>query len=90
MNAAAEAKIQMLKASLECFVFGLLGLLPLIGLPFAVAALVVSGKVRVRQKNIWNAARSYWMWGVVCGVIGAVLWSVMDTILIFHMVTGPN
>ena len=87
---AAETKIQLLKASLECFVFGLLGLLPLIGLPFAIAALVVSGKVRVRQRKIWNAARSYWRWGVVCGVIGTVLWSVLDTLLIFHMVTGSN
>ena len=35
MNTDADAKIQMLNSSMRCFVFGLLGLIPLIGLPFA-------------------------------------------------------
>ena len=35
----AAAKIQMLKGSMRCFVYGLLGLIPLWGLPFAIAAL---------------------------------------------------
>ena len=52
MNADTETRIRTLKNSLECFVCGLLGLLPLVGFPFAVVALVISGKVRVRQKKI--------------------------------------
>jgi hypothetical protein len=42
----------MLKSSLRCFVFRLLGLLPLIGLPFALAALWISGRVRAKEKNL--------------------------------------
>jgi hypothetical protein len=84
MNTDASAKILMLKSSLLCFVFGLLALLPVIGLPFALAALWTSGRVRVREKLFWNAARSYRIWGVVCAALGAVIWSVVDTILIFH------
>ena len=53
MNTEAEAKIRMLKNSLRCFVCGLLGLLPVIGLPFAITALVsywvLAGAGRVRQ-----------------------------------------
>ena len=84
MNAEIEAKIQMLKSSLSCFVCGLLGLLPLIGPPFAVAALVISGKVRVRQKTFWNAAKPYWMGGIACGCLGILLWGAVWIIIIFH------
>jgi hypothetical protein len=81
MNTAA-AKIQMIKSSIKCFAFGLLGLLPIIGLPFALAALWISGRVRVKEKQFWNAARHYRIWGVVCAAIGAVVWSVVDGLLI--------
>jgi len=85
-----SAKIQMLKSSLRCFAYGLLGLLPIIGLPFAIAALVVSARVRTEQKKIWNAARPYWIWGVVCAAIGTVLWSVVDIILIYNAMTNSS
>jgi len=89
MNANTEAKIQMLRSSLECFICGLLGLLPLIGFPFAVVALVISGKVRVRQKNFWNAAELYWIAGIMCGSLGILLWGVVWIIIIFHAL-NPN
>jgi hypothetical protein len=57
-------------------------LLPIIGLPFALAALWISGRVRVKEKQFWNAARHYRIWGVVCAAIGAVVWSVVDGLLI--------
>ena len=81
MNADTDAKIQMLKSSMRCFVFGLLGLIPVIGLPFAFAALWISGRVRVKEKQMWNAARSYRIWGVVCAAGGTIFWGF---ILIHH------
>jgi hypothetical protein len=84
MNTAAGTKIKMLENSLQCFVCGLLGLLPAIGLPFALAALVISGKVRARQKKNWNAARPYWMWGVVCAVTGTIFWGFILAIIIYQ------
>lgn len=85
MNADIQSRIQMLKSSLECFVFGLLGLLPLVGFPFAVVALVISGKVRVRQKKFWNAARPYWIWGMACGSLGMFLWGAAWILILFNM-----
>jgi hypothetical protein len=78
------AKIKMMKDSLRCFVFGLLGLLPIIGLPFAIAALWVSGRTSAREKHFWNVARPYRIWGMICAALGAVVWSVVDTLLIYH------
>ena len=74
MNDRDSDKIQMLKSSMRCFIYGLLGLLPVFGLPFALAALFISGRVRVKEKLFWNAARPYRLWGVVCAAIGLIFW----------------
>ena len=86
MNHDAGEKIKMLQGSIRCLVLGLLGLVPVIGLPFGLAALWVSGGVRAREKKFWNAARPYRLWGIACGAFCAVLWSVVDTFLIFHAI----
>ena len=82
MNAAA-AKIQMLNRSMRCFVFGLLGLLPVIGLPFAFAALWIAGSVRMKEKQFWNAARPYRVWGVICAAAGTIIWSFVLMLIIY-------
>jgi hypothetical protein len=88
VNTDIEIKIQMLKSSLGCFICGLLGLLPLIGFPFAVVALVMSGRVRVLQKKYWNAAKPYWIGGIVCGALGTLVWG-MVWILILYRILNP-
>ena len=87
MNADVETKIRMLQNSMRCFVYGLLGLLPVIGLPFAFAALVCSGKVRAGQKKYWNAARPYWIWGVVCAAAGTIFWCFVVSLIIYNATT---
>ena len=87
MNAEAEAKIRMLQNSLRCFTCGLLGLLPVIGLPFALAALVLSGQVRAGQKKYWNAARPYWIWGFVSAMTGTVCWGLILILVVYHAMT---
>ena len=87
-NDSPSAKIRMLKSSLRCFVFGLLGLLPLIGLPFALAALWMGGRIRLQEKHLWNAARPYRIWGVVCAALGTVFWGFLLTLVICHAACG--
>jgi hypothetical protein len=70
MNSDAAAKIVMLKGSLRCFTCGMLGLLPVIGLPFAFSALWTASVVRRHEKKFWNAARPYRVWGTKCAQIG--------------------
>jgi hypothetical protein len=84
MNDEARAKIQMLQSSMKCFVLGLLSLPPVIGLPFAFAALWISGRVRMKEKQFWNAARPYRIWGVVCAATGTILWGFILMLVFFN------
>ena len=78
----AIAKIEMLNSSMQCLVFGLLGLLPVIGLPFALAALWTAGRVRMKEKQLWNAARPYRVWGAVCAAAGTIFWGFILMLII--------
>jgi hypothetical protein len=82
----ARVKIQMMENSLRCLMFGLLGLLPFIGLPFAFVALILSANVRAGQRQFWNPARPYWICGMICAAIGLVFWSMMLTLILYHTV----
>ena len=90
MNTGAEAKVRMLQSSLRCFAFGLLGLLPVIGIPFAIAALWISGRVRVKEKQLWNAARPYRIWGVACAAAGTIFWGFILMLIIYSAVSNSN
>ena len=90
MNADASAKIRMLNSSMRCFVFGLLGLIPVVGLPFALAALWISGRVRAKEKQMWNVARPYRVWGVVCAAGGTIFLGVILTLIIYQATTGSG
>ncbi len=78
MNNDAMEKIVMLRSSMRCFVYGLLGFLPVIGLPFAILSLWNSGRARVRERKYWNAAKAYRIWGVVFSTIAML--SALSTI----------
>jgi hypothetical protein len=73
MNDIPAAKIKMMKSSIRCLIFGMLALLPVIGLPFGLAALWIAGRVRLKEKIYWNAAKPYRVYGVVCAAVGTIL-----------------
>jgi hypothetical protein len=80
-----EMKIKVLKSSIRCLVLGLLGLIPVIGLPFALAALWVGGQVREQEKKFWNAAKPFRVWGVIIAAFGTVVSSIILIIAIAHV-----
>jgi hypothetical protein len=84
MNDLPAAKIKMMKASTRCMIFGVLALLPVIGFPFALAALWISGRVRVQEKQFWNAARPYRIVGVACAAAGAVIWFLVVALIVYN------
>ena len=52
-------RIAAVKSSLRYFVYSLIGLIPLIGIPFAVAAIVQSRQVQKTASVDWNLADRY-------------------------------
>jgi len=65
-------RIAAIEKSLNCFVCGLVGLLPLLGLFPAVHALVCWRRVRARYGSEWNPAEAYLTGGFVLGVLGVL------------------
>ncbi len=58
MQSAAE-RIHLIERSLRCFVYGILSLIPFLGLGFAVLALRLHFKTWAETGDGWNPARSY-------------------------------
>jgi hypothetical protein len=54
-----QNRIAAVKSSLRCFVYSLIGLVPLIGIPFAVAAIVRSRQVQKAISSDWNPGDRY-------------------------------
>jgi hypothetical protein len=88
MKSDAAAKIAMLKGSMRCFVFGLVGLLPFIGLPFGFVSLWISGVVRQREKQYWNAAKPYRICGIVAAATGAFVSVIIAALIGYSAVTS--
>ena len=52
-------RIETATSSVRCFVYSLIGLVPLIGIPFAVAAIVRSRQVQKAVRSDWNPGDRY-------------------------------
>jgi hypothetical protein len=80
----AEIKIQMLKRSMRCFALGLLAALPVLGFAFGILALIAGGQARAAEKNYWNAARPYRIFGTIAAAISVIFWSFIIILIIGH------
>lgn len=63
-------KIAAIESALRCFVCGLLALIPMLGVPFGVAAVVFYAKSSARSVDDWNPARRYAFLGLAFAMIG--------------------
>jgi hypothetical protein len=78
-------RIAAIEKSLTCFVCGIVGLLPLLGLFPAVHAVVCWRRVRADYSPEWNPASAYLTGGFVLGLLG-VLSSVLFIVVIAAVV----
>ena len=58
-NSPLQNRIAAVKSSLRCFVYSLIGLIPLVGIPFVAAAMVRSRVVPKADSLDWNPADRY-------------------------------
>ncbi len=84
----SPAKIKMLEGSLQCFVCGLIGLLPVIGFPLSVLALISYRRVCVEQRGLWNAGQTYLVWGFAFGAAGIVISLSVFGVVLFAALAG--
>jgi hypothetical protein len=66
-------KVFAIRAALRCFTCGLLSLVPVLGIPFALAALVFHTKASGHAPDNWNVARRYATLGALFAALGLVL-----------------
>lgn len=69
----ANDRIEMIRRSLRCFWCGLIGLLPGIGVPFAVLAIEDWIFVLNHKKVDWNPAERYVHYGAFAATAGLLL-----------------
>lgn len=90
MNSPGAEKLKMLDASNRCLVYGMLALLPLIGLPFALAALWLAGRIRRQEKVYWNAAKPHRIIGSLGAAIGTLGWLLFAFLLALNSLAHNN
>lgn len=66
-------QVVMIRRSLRCFACGLVGILPGIGIPFAVVALGDYLHVSQHKGAVANPAEHYLRWGAYGAVAGLLL-----------------
>ncbi len=67
------SRVDLIRQSLRCFVLGLLGLVPVIGIPASSMAVVQYIHVMRHRSAEWNPAERYLNWGFFFGLFGLVL-----------------
>jgi len=72
-SSATMDKVLVIQRSLRCFTLGLFGVLPVLGLPFAIAALSSYFHVKRIVGTQWNPAQTYLTWGVATALCGLFL-----------------
>jgi hypothetical protein len=66
-------KTAAIESALRCFACGLLALVPMLGLPFVVAALVFFSKSSASSQESFNPARRYAFLGITFATIGLLV-----------------
>lgn len=68
-----ELRIQIIQRSLRCRRLGLWGLIPGLGILFAVPCIFLFFSTRRLAGGDWNPARRYLDMGMTCGCLGILL-----------------
>jgi hypothetical protein len=80
-------KVHTIEDSVRCFWHSLFGLIPILGLPFAVHCVFTARRLRKSARGHWNPAARYSNWGAVFGWIGiglTVLACVATALIVVH------
>jgi hypothetical protein len=65
-------RIAAVKMSLQAWVLGMFGFLPILGLPPGILALIYYFRVRSRYRGEWNPAAAYLTAGGILAAVGII------------------
>jgi len=74
-------RVEIIQRSLRCFTMGLIGLLPVLGVPFAIIAVSNFFRIKRIAGGEWNPAQTYLTWGLATALSGLFL-SVLVTFVV--------
>jgi hypothetical protein len=80
-SSPAMDKIELIERSMRAFFFGVPGILPFLGTPFAIVAMINNSRIKRRIGAQWNPAHRYLFWGMLCARIGTSI-SIIITVLV--------
>lgn len=81
-----DEEILRIERSVRCHVLGLCGLIPLIGFPLAVLALMTFRRVKRGGLDGWNAGARYLKSGRIIGGIALVYNTALWAVLVFVVI----
>ena len=79
-------KVQVIERSLRCFVFGIFGLVPVLGMGLAVAAFYHFYKIRSEVADNWNPAKKYLNWGFTMAGWGLFVSLLLFAAFMIHLI----
>lgn len=81
VSPVAMDKVETIQRSLRCFTLGLIGVLPVVGIPFGVMALADYFTVKRAVGAHWNPAQKYLTWGGATALAGILLTTILTFIV---------
>lgn len=66
-------RIEITNKSLQCFVLGAVGLVPVLGIPAGILAVIRFCQVTFRRGDEWNPAQRYLVWGFILGLLSLLI-----------------
>jgi hypothetical protein len=74
-------RIEITNKSLQCFVLGAIGFVPVLGIPAGIMAVIRFCQVTFRRGDEWNPAQRYLLWGFGLGLL-SLLGSALAVLLV--------
>ena len=82
MIAIKPLKVLLIERSLSCFIWGLLGLIPVLGIPMAIYSMQQHWRLKRDRNGMWNPAGRYLLWGIVCARVGGIVSVIIVTTVV--------
>lgn len=82
----AARRIEAIEQSLQSFVLGLFGVLPIIGILPAIRTLWISNRLHRRVGKQWNPGSNYLKWGVALSALGLIVSSLIIGVILVEFI----